>query len=140
MLDHSCQVQRHPHAMRGHDLYETPPCAVRALLAHEQLPPRIWEFCCGRGSIVRVLRAAGHEVYATDLIDYAAGEPADHYGRDFLKETVLPAGFEDALGLTNPPYKGVLPEKIIAHALDLCPKVIMLLRWAFYESHRRSSI
>ena len=28
MLDHSCQVQRHAHAERGHDLYETPSVAV----------------------------------------------------------------------------------------------------------------
>ena len=32
MLDHSCQAQRHAHAERGHDLYETPSVAVEALL------------------------------------------------------------------------------------------------------------
>ena len=32
MLDHSCQAQRHAHAERGHDLYETPSVAVEALM------------------------------------------------------------------------------------------------------------
>jgi hypothetical protein len=32
VLDHLCQVQRHPHADWGHDLYETPSVAVEALL------------------------------------------------------------------------------------------------------------
>jgi hypothetical protein len=42
-LDHSRQVQRHPLAERGHDLYETPDVAVEALLRVERLPHRIWE-------------------------------------------------------------------------------------------------
>jgi hypothetical protein len=50
-LDHSCQVQRHPHAERGLDLYETPAVAVEALLRVERLPHRIWEPACGRGAI-----------------------------------------------------------------------------------------
>ena len=70
MLDHSCQVQRHPLAERGDDLYETPPVAVEALLRVEHLPRRIWEPACGPGAIVRVLRAHGHEVLASDLVDY----------------------------------------------------------------------
>jgi hypothetical protein len=62
MLDHSCQVQRHPLAERGLDLYETPPVAVDALLRYEKLPHQIWEPAAGRGAIVRVLRDAGHAV------------------------------------------------------------------------------
>jgi hypothetical protein len=65
-------VTQTAHAMkeRGNDLYETPECAVEALLAVETLPSRIWEPACGPGSIVRVLRRAGHEIFASDLIDY----------------------------------------------------------------------
>jgi hypothetical protein len=39
MLDHSCQVERHPHAERGLDLYETPNVAVEALLRVEKRKP-----------------------------------------------------------------------------------------------------
>src|SRR5262249_30016197 len=34
--------------------------------------------------------------------------------------------------LTNLPFK--LVEEFVAHAIDLCPRVIMLLRLAFYEA------
>jgi hypothetical protein len=61
--------QRHPYADRDLDLYESPICAVEALLRVEVLPRRIWEPAAGRGAIVRVLRAAGHEVVASDIIE-----------------------------------------------------------------------
>jgi hypothetical protein len=134
MLDHSCQVQRHPYADRELDLYETPPVAVRALLRVERIPTRIWEPAAGRGAIVRVLRAAGHEVVASDIADY--GDPTHFVGRDFLAETKLPAGVGAIL--TNPPYRAV--ESFVKHALKLSPLVIMLLRLAFLESERRCGI
>jgi hypothetical protein len=133
-LDHSCQVQRRPHAERGLDLYETPPAAVRALLRVEQLPHRIWEPAAGRGAIVNVLRAAGHLVLASDIADY--GDPTHFAGRDFLAETKAPDGCEAIV--TNPPFRIV--ERFTAHALDLCPLVILLLRFAFLESERRRGI
>jgi hypothetical protein len=40
--------------------------------------------------------------------------------------------------VTNPPFK--LAEEFVAHALDLCPRVVMLLRLAFLESDRRTGI
>ena len=33
-----------------------------------------------------------------------------------------------------------LAEQFVAHALDLCPRVVMLLRLAFLESERRIGI
>ena len=136
-LDHSCQVQRHPYAARGNDLYETPLPAVTALLRVEKLPHRLWEPACGRGNVVNVLRAAGHEVVATDLVNY--GEPITppgYYGVDFLMERKAPDGCEAIV--TNPPFK--LAEQFVEHALDLCPRVVMLLRLAFMESERRRGI
>src|SRR5262249_30435162 len=133
VLDHSCQVQRRPLAERGDDLYETPPVAVAALLRCEHLPHRLWEPACGRGAIVRPLRAAGHEVLASDLVDY--GDPTHFYRRDFLMEK-LPSGCEGIV--TNPPYK--LAEQFAAHAIAICPLVIMLMRLAFYESERRCDV
>jgi hypothetical protein len=133
VLDHSCQVQRHPLAERGDDLYETPPVAVEALLRVERIPRRVWEPACGPGAIVRVLRTAGHDVLATDLVDY--GDPTHLCRRDFLMER-MPTGYECIL--TNPPFK--LAEEFVAHAIEICPLVIMLLRLAFYESERRRDL
>lgn len=135
MLDHSCQVGRHSYAERGVDLYETPREAVDALLRVERLPYRIWEPACGPGAIARVLRAAGHVVTATDLVDYQSPD-MDFAGRDFLMERSAPTDVECIV--TNPPFK--LAEEFVAHALELCPRVIMLLRLAFLESERRSRI
>jgi hypothetical protein len=118
-----------PLADRGHDLYETHPVAVHALLRVEQLPRNIWEPACGRGAIVRPLRTAGHRVLATDLVDYQSpDQDAGH--RDFFLETRLPRGVERIV--TNPPFKEAA--QFAAHALSLCPKVILLLRLSFLES------
>jgi hypothetical protein len=92
----------------------------------------VWEPCAGHGSIVRVLRAHGHAVIASDLIDYGNL----HFVRDFLGEIGIPAGVEAII--TNPPFK--LAEEFVEHALQLCPLVIMLLRLAFLESERRCHI
>src|SRR4029450_10168357 len=51
-------------------------------------------------------------------------------------ERMLPAGVE--LICTYPPFK--LAEKFVAHALHLCPRVVMLLPLAFLESERRRGI
>lgn len=124
-----------PLADRKDDLYESPPEAVRALLAAENLPRRIWEPACGPGSIVKVLRSTGRIVLATDLVNYSwPGQNA--YGWDFLSEQQLPENIEAIV--TNPPFK--LANEFVAHALDLCPHVYMLLRLAFLESSRRSKI
>lgn len=121
---------------RGDDLYESPPEAVRALLAVEPLPEAIWEPACGPGSIVRVLRAAGHRVHATDLVDYGL-EDSEH-GVDFLMERQAP-GFYIGAVVTNPPFK--LAEQFVAHSLALgIPKVVMLLRLTFIESTKRAAI
>jgi hypothetical protein len=125
-LDFSCQVQRSRHAERGLDLYSTPPEAIAALLRVEKLPRCIWEPAAGRGAIVRVLRDHGHAVIASDVHDY--GFPL-HFCRDFLAEIGMPAGCDCIC--TNPPF--MLAEKFIAHALELSPLVIMLLRLAFFE-------
>jgi hypothetical protein len=136
VLDHSCQVRRHLLAERGADLYETPAVAVEALLRVHPLPAgAIWEPACGRGAIANVLRAHGHTVVCTDLVDYGL-DPMARYGVDFLNESQLPAGVTAVV--TNPPY--MLANEFVAHALELCPNVTMLLRLAFLESERRSPI
>src|ERR1700741_463334 len=120
---------------RGDDLYETPVVAVQALLRHERLPRVIWEPACGPRSIVKVLRAAGHQVVATDLVDYDT-DLQDHARCDFLFERHAPDDVQAIV--TNPPFK--LASQFVAHALELCPHVVMLLRLSFIESVSRSAI
>lgn len=127
-------VIRHPLAVRGHDLYETPDVAVHALLGRERLPRRIWEPACGPGAIVRVLRAAGHDVVASDLVDY--GCPDSEGGIDFLTVTTAPPDI--AALVTNPPFKDAAA--FVARGLELCPVVIVLLRLSFLESEIRTPI
>lgn len=121
---------------RKDDLYETPPEAVRALLSVElKEPESIWEPACGPGSIVRILRLAGHQVFASDLVDYESPDQ-DIAGWDFLSERKMPDSA--SIIVTNPPYK--LANEFVSHALMICPRVIMLLRLAFLESTRRAPI
>lgn len=123
--------------VRRDDLYETPPCAVRALLKVEQIPSgAVWECACGPGAIARTLRAAGHEVWATDLVDYQSPDQ-DQARIDFLCEHGS-APYHIGSIVTNPPFK--LADQFVRHALMLCPRVYMLLRLAFLESERRSAI
>lgn len=120
---------------RGHDLYQTPPEAVHALMRAEALPPVIWEPACGPGAIVRVLRGAGHAVHASDLVDYESPDQ-DQHGLDFLSQAELPTGVQAVV--TNPPFKNA--GEFVSKALELCPKVVMLLRLAFLESEKRRPI
>jgi hypothetical protein len=136
MLDHACGNLRATLAERRDDLYETPPEAVRSLLAHEPLDRQepIWEPACGPGAIVRELRGRGFNVIATDLVDYASSDQ-DEARIDFLMEYKLRA----PVVLTNPPFK--LAHEFVRHALDLgAQRVIILARLAFLESDARSDI
>ena len=132
-LDHSWQVQPHPRAERGLDLYETPAVGTKALLRVEQIPHRVWEPAAGRGAITRVLQDHGHEVVSGDIHDYGFSL---HFVSDFLVQERMPADCDCIL--TNPPYQIVEP--FVAHALKLAPLVIMLLRLALLESERRCDI
>lgn len=127
--------QRHTFKERGDDLYQTPPEALTALLAVEELPVGVWEPACGPGAIARALRSRGHVVYATDLVDYASPDQ-DASGWDFLLQAQMPIGAQAII--TNPPYKHAAD--FARKAIDLSPLVIMLLRLAFLEGVRRSDI
>jgi hypothetical protein len=134
------QSRRHALSERGNDLYETPPQATRALLNAEpflQTPRRLWEPACGKGAIVNVLRAAGHQVVASDIADYGIPITApDYWRRDFFLESAAPAGTE--IIITNPPYH--CAADFVRHALALCSRVVMLARLSFLESTGRTDI
>jgi hypothetical protein len=132
-LSHATGTGQHPRMDRGVDLYETAPEAVMALLSVETLARLVWEPCAGRGNIVNTLRSVGHGVVASDLICH--GFPL-HFCADFLETPAAPPGIEAIV--TNPPFK--LAAEFVAHALELVPFVVMLLRLAFLESEHRSLI
>lgn len=135
MLNRSTQVKRHPLADRGEDLYETPAVAIRALLrAESNLPRLIWEPACGPGAIVRELRANGHAVVATDLVDY--GCPHSAGGFNFLRLRSAPPRVRYIV--TNPPFKHA--HAFTRRALELVPNVALLLRLAFMEGERRKDV
>jgi len=119
---------------RKDDCYETPVEATQALLKCEHIPKYIWEPACGSGAIVKVLRAAGHVVYATDLVDY--GCPRSQSRIDFLMER--DGNFAADAIITNPPFKN--GADFVRKGLELCHKVIVLQRMAFIEGSGRSDI
>jgi hypothetical protein len=137
VLDRSTQSGRHSLADRRDDHYPTPAGVTRALLLAEPLPKYVWDPCCGTGAIVGELRAAGHEVVASDLVDYGIPiTPPSYYRVDFLLERQAPIDCEGIV--CNPPYK--LAPQFVRHALALVPFTAMLLRLAFLESASRTDI
>lgn len=129
---------KHAISERGNDLYQSPPEAVHALLRAECVPPRVWEPACGPGSIVRVLRASGRDVLATDLVDYASPDQ-DAHGVDFLIPGIAESHNDGNRAIvTNPPFKNARP--FVERALQLSGYVAMLLRLAFLESEGRRGI
>lgn len=135
---HATGSLRAPLSERGHDLYQTPPEAVRALLSVERLQHRLWEPACGPGAIARELRAVGRDVLATDLVNYDwPGQ--DYSGVDFLQIGQAEYVFDgDRDIVTNPPFKDA--QRFVQRALLFSPRVFMLLRLAFLESERRRDI
>jgi hypothetical protein len=134
MTFHRAQPKQHSYVERGDDLYATPPEAVHALLRVYQPPHRVWEPACGTGSIVEVLRDAGHDVVASDLRDW--GCPGAVSDTDFLAQGHAPPDCRCIL--TNFPYR--LAEACVTHALRLVPEVVALCRLAFLESERRTAL
>jgi hypothetical protein len=131
------QFGAHALADRKNDLYETPPCATRALIPflERQVAGRdIWEPACGPGAIVRELRAAGFRVHASDLVDY--GLEGAEAGRDFLMERAAPGDCETIV--TNPPFK--LADEFTRHALTLADTVWIFQRLSWLEGAKRADL
>lgn len=129
-------ASRHSFADRGRDLYETPECAIAALVRYQDLQWRIWEPCAGRGAISRVLTRDGHDVIAQDLVAYPGADEGIITPVDFLMERDAPKGFDTIV--TNPPYR--LANQFIRHGLSLCSRVIVLLRLMALEGAGRSDL
>ena len=122
----------HHHEVRGLDAYFSPPEAVRSLLRIEadHLPHKIWEPAAGDGAIVRPMRQAGYEVFASDVADY--GLDGCEVGVDYLK--AKRRGKAEGI-VTNPPYK--LAMRFAEKAIGEVPYLALLLRTNFLESTSR---
>ena len=123
---------------RGHDLYETPPCATRALIRTGYLDQfeHIFEPCAGRGAISRELLAAGGwRVTSHDLVAYEGADEGIRAGCDFFQARSLVR--IDAI-VTNPPFKQA--DNFIRKALSLGAPTIVLLRLMTLEGAARSDI
>ena len=121
------------------DYYATDPRALEMLLELESFSKDVWECACGGGHLVDVLKAHGHNVKASDIVDhgYEGTEIID-----FLKVTK-----EDIKGdfsrdiVTNPPYK--YAKEFVEKALELTPdsgKVAMFLKLTFLEGKARREL
>jgi hypothetical protein len=129
------QFGRHSLADRKNDLYETPPCATRALIPFLDKDQVIWEPACGPGAIVRELRDAGFVVHATDLVDY--GLEGAWGGVDFLMERPDRRRRWEVI-VTNPPFK--LADQFTRHALDLASTVWIFQRLNWLEGVKRADL
>jgi hypothetical protein len=127
---------RHALSARGNDLYETPACAVHALLKVEPLVQNIWEPAAGRGAISRILRDAGHTVVTQDLVAYEGADQGIETPIDFLMEREPPSGFSTIV--TNPPFKNA--DDFVRHGLDLGCMVVVLLRLMAIEGAGRADL
>ena len=121
-------------SLRKDDLYETPTQAVYALLQNFTIKEPVWEPCAGRGAISRILKAAGHSVYAQDLVHHYGADADIVPCIDFLMEYSAPT----RLIITNPPYK--LADNFVRHGLHLGCRFVALLRLAAIEGAGRSDI
>ena len=129
------QFGRHSLADRKNDLYETPPCATRALIPFLDRDEAIWEPACGPGAIVRELRDEGFEVYPTDLVDYGP-DGVGIGGIDFLMER--PTWRRPSVIVTNPPFK--LADEFTRHALTLARTVWIFQRLNWLEGVKRADL
>jgi hypothetical protein len=94
---------------------------------------RVWEPAAGGGNIVQALRERGIPCIASDIEQRGFDL---HFTGDFLAQTQAPNGCQSVL--TNPPYR--LAACFAAHALELVPNVVLLLRLAFLESVGRTDL
>lgn len=124
-------VATDPENREKDDFYPTPPYATEALLERERFDGPIWEPACGDGAICQVLKARGHSVQATDLVDRGYGVPRV----DFLMEFKTQAPNI----ITNPPFK--LATQFAWKALELAEsKVAFLCNLTWLESIDRRAL
>lgn len=120
----------HTATREKNDYYATDPKAMTELLKHESFNSNIWECACGEGNLSEVLKAHGHKVLSTDLID--RGYPDELH--DFLRND---RKFDGDI-ITNPPFK--YTTEFILNSLEAIPegnKVAMFLKINYLSGKKR---
>lgn len=115
---------------RGVELYQTPPQAMRTLLALESFAINVLEPSVGKGAILRPMEEAGYNVAISDLVDrgVATKDGECQAVGDFLKQR---SWSDDWDIVTNPPFG--IANAYAAHALrEFRPgKMALLLNFNF---------
>ena len=78
--------------LRGSDLIQTPPEAIRPLLVYIPKDWVIWECASGDGNLVKEMRTQGYDAFGTDILT----------GTDFLVDRADPGAYDCII--TNPPF------------------------------------
>jgi hypothetical protein len=117
------------YARQPDDVYETPAWVTQAVAGYlrQHCRRKIWDPANGPGSkIAEALRQHGFHVVASN--------------EDFLTRTTAPLDTDCIV--TNPPYGigGRLACEFIAHAIELAPIVVMLLRIDFDSGKTRTGL
>jgi hypothetical protein len=95
------------------DAYQTPTEAVAPLLPHLSPCTRFIEPCCGEGRLIRHLQAAGHLL--VDSFDLPNDARKTRYQ--------IP---EDAIFITNPPWRREVLHPIIVNLSDQAPTWLLI--------------
>jgi hypothetical protein len=106
------------------DDFQTPPQALAPLMPFLRRNWTIWECAEGRGNLSTHLRAAGHKVVGSDILD----------GRDFL--TWEPPYFDCII--TNPPYS--LKTRFLERAYSLGTRFAFLVPLTTFEGRERQAM
>ena len=132
-LSHAANAGRHSFAERQKDLYRQrrrsslslASSRCRIEFGNRPAAPAPSFKCC-----------AAPAIRCTPATCTTGAAPIVKSGVDFLTTTKAPPGVECTL--TNPPYK--CATEFVARAVELTPLVVMLLRFTFMESKRRTPI
>ena len=115
------QVNAHAWEREANEHYVEPEWCSRRLFEAEHFEGQIWDPCCGFGTVISSAIAAGHNAYASDIIERKKGT-CDEIA-DFLACTDQCAAPNI---VCNPPFN--IADRFAAHALRLAAtrKVAMI--------------
>lgn len=141
----SSAVRQQRHVDRsGLDLFPTPPWALRGFL-HYFLPDiagkKVWEPAAGKGHLTHVLKGAGCNVFASDIVDHGQlGEPLDAIGDFLCQVNPIAPIFEDGSDqaewiISNPPFNAAT--EFVEAGLRHGANIALLCRIAFLEGKGR---
>lgn len=113
-----------PLKVNSFDDYQTPPEALKPLLAYLKKDWIIWECAEGKGNLTRYLELKGFKVIGTDIIN----------GYDFLKWK--PEKFDCIV--TNPPYSK--KQQFLERCYELEKPFALLLPLTTFETQKRQRL